>query len=191
MGEFLSVVNNKEALVHDLGANNGHFSRIACKLGYQTIAWDIDPVAVEKNYEVLKQEKRTDLLPLLLDLTNPSGAIGWSSAERDSFMQRAQNDIVLALALVHHLAISNNVPLLMIADFMAGLAQHLLIEFIPKSDSQVRRLLANRTDIFSDYTEEGFESAFSSVFEIAKRETIQGSERSLYLMRRRKGSRKD
>ncbi len=186
--EFLSGLDKSESLLHDLGANNGHFSRIACELGFNSVAWDIDPVAVENNYLQLKNEKRRNLLPLVLDLTNPSSAIGWSSAERDSFTERAQNNTVLALALVHHLAISNNVPLTMVAKFMARLAHHLIIEFIPKSDSQVKRLLANRTDIFSEYTQEGFEKAFSSEFDVVKTENIEGSERSLYLMQRKNRS---
>ena len=91
----------------------------------------------------------------------------------------------MALALVHHLAISNNVPLGMLAEFFAGLGRWLIIEFVPKSDSQVQRLLSTRQDIFPDYTPEGFEAAFSTRFTIQRRELIQGSERTLYLMERK------
>jgi hypothetical protein len=174
-----------DAQVHDLGANNGHFSRVACDLGFNAIAWDIDPVAVESNYKQNKKDKLPNLLPLVLDLTNPSGAIGWASNERESFAQRAQNNIVLSLALIHHLAISNNVPLSLIAEFLHRLAHHLVIEFIPKSDSQVKRLLSNRTDIFSEYHQQGFENAFKQKFDIVKKEQIKDSERLLYLMRRK------
>ncbi len=182
--EYLSEINEQILAVHDLGANNGHFSRIACELGYTAVAWDIDPVAVEKNYLQLKQDKQPNLLPLLQDLTNPSGAIGWSLAERDSFSERINNGVVLALALIHHLAISNNVPLTMISAFLKGIAQHVVIEFIPKSDSQVKRLLANRTDIFTEYSQQGFEQAFAKDFDLLRIEQIEGSERSLYLLQR-------
>lgn len=183
--EYLTEIGEHALPVHDLGANNGHFSRVACELGYKAVAWDIDPVAVEKNYLQLKKERQFNLLPLLLDLTNPSGAIGWSLTERDSFCERINDGVVMALALIHHLAISNNVPLTMISAFLKAIAQHVVIEFIPKSDSQVRRLLANRTDIFTEYSQEGFESAFTVDFEIVKREQIRGSERSLYLLHRK------
>jgi len=182
---FLTEIDDEAAQVHDLGANNGHFSRVACDLGYEAIAWDIDPVAVESNYQQNKKDKLHNLLPLVLDLTNPSGAIGWASKERESFIQRAQNNIVLSLALIHHLAISNNVPLLLIAEFLQGLAYHLVIEFIPKSDSQVKRLLSNRTDIFSEYHQQGFETTFSKKFDIVNKEQISGSDRILYLMSRK------
>ncbi len=125
------------------------------------ISWDIDPAAVEQNYRQVKTEKNERLLPLLLDLTNPSPAIGWANRERDSFGGRGPADLTLALAVIHHLAISNNVPLLQLADFFAEMGKWLVIEFVPKSDSQVRKLLASREDIFPDYTREGFEAAFS------------------------------
>ena len=89
----------------------------------------------------------------------------------------------MALALIHHLVIANNVPLADAARYFARLGRKLIIEFVPKSDSQVRRLPASRVDIFPDYTQEGFEEAFRGCFEIARRELIRGSERRLYLMR--------
>lgn len=183
--EYLQQIGQPEITVHDLGANNGHFSRVACESGLNAVAWDIDPVAVEKNYLKVKQDNQKNMLPLLQDLTNPSSAIGWSNTERDSFNNRLEDSVLMALALIHHLAISNNVPLPRVASFLAGLAKYLIIEFVPKSDSQVKRLLANRTDIFTDYSHAGFESAFSSYFDIEKQEQIRESERTLYLMRRK------
>jgi hypothetical protein len=93
--------------------------------------------------------------------------------------------MVLALALVHHLAIANNLPLAKIAGFFRGVCRSLVIEFIPKSDSQVRRLLATREDIFPGYIVAGFEKEFLAHFTIERREAIAGTERILYLMRRR------
>ncbi len=168
----------------DLGANTGVFSRVAGEAApdVHVISFDIDPAAVEQNYRQVKSEKHERLLPLLLDLTNPSPAIGWANRERDAFGDRGPADMVLALAVIHHLAISNNVPLLQVADFLAETGKWLVIEFVPKSDSQVKKLLASREDIFPGYTREGFESAFMSRFRIHEAVHVNESERVLYLM---------
>ena len=171
----------------DLGANTGLFSRLAASKGIDTVAFDIDPAAVEANYLAVRRDREPRLLPLLMDLTNPSPNLGWAGEERDSLFARAPVDCVMALALIHHLAISNNVPLRKLAQFFAGLCRDLIIEFVPKSDSQVQRLLASREDIFGNYEKDGFENSFSEFFEIVRRAPVQGSERTLYLMRRREG----
>lgn len=179
--EFLAVVQPKQ--VWDLGANTGVFSRLAAEMGIMTVSSDIDPAAVEKNYREIRQKKETNLLPLILDLTNPSPGIGWGNEERESFAQRGPAGVVMALALVHHLAISNNVPLPGVAEFFARLGDWLIVEFIPKEDSQVQRLLATREDIFPAYNQAGFEEAFRSCFTIESVRPIQGSKRILYLMK--------
>jgi hypothetical protein len=171
--------------VWDLGANTGVFSRLAAQKAAVTISSDIDEAAVEKNYRQAKKDKEEKMLPLVLDLTNPSPAIGWHNRERDSFIDRGPVDAVMALALVHHLAISNNVPLADLADFFAALGRWLVVEFIPKDDSQVKRLLASRKDIFDDYSREGFEQAFSRRFTILETTPIEGSSRTMYLMQKR------
>jgi ribosomal protein L11 methylase PrmA len=183
VGEWAS--NVKPALVWDLGANNGVFSRVAGEAGAYVVSSDIDPAAVEQNYRQMKAEKAEGLLPLLLDLTNPSPAIGWANRERDSFAGRGSADMILALALIHHLAISNNVPLPQLAEFFAEYGRWLVLEFVPKSDSQVQKLLVSREDIFPNYTREGFESAFRSRFKICEAVNVRESERVLYLMERR------
>jgi hypothetical protein len=144
---------------------------------------DIDPAAVEKNYLECRTNKETHLLPLLGDLTNPSPDLGWALRERRSLPGRGPADLLLALALVHHLAIGNNVPLSQVARFFRSLGEWLIIEFVPKSDSQVKRLLASREDIFTDYTVEGFETAFRPYFELVRSTPVPDSERTLYLMR--------
>ena len=175
----------KPSQVWDLGANTGAFSREAASCGALVVSFDIDPSAVEKNYQTVKTSKEQNILPLVLDLTNPSPAIGWDNNERESFGARGPADMILALALIHHLAISNNTPLPQAADFFARIGKWLVIEFVPKSDSQVQRLLASREDIFSAYTKEGFEEAFKEKFVIQRAEPINDSERRLYLMERR------
>ncbi len=171
--------------VWDLGANNGLFSREASRRGIFTVASDIDPAAVEKNYLAIRATQEKHLLPLVMDLTNPSPSIGWANQERDSFTVRGPVDLVLALALIHHLAISNNLPLTHIADFFASISNWVVVEFVPKSDSQVKRLLATRKDIFDQYTEEGFETAFEKKFKVVEKEKLAGSERTLYLLKRK------
>lgn len=174
-------------LVWDLGANNGVFSQVAGEGGAYVISFDIDPAAVEQNYRQVKKEKTENILPLLLDLTNPSPAIGWANAERDSFGSRGPADMVLALAVIHHLAISNNVPLPQLADFLAQTGKWLIIEFVPKADSQVQKLLASRKDIFPTYMREGFEAAFKEKFVIHEAVEVREAERVLYLMEPKEG----
>lgn len=183
VSQLLSSIEQPLNIVHDLGANTGEYSRIAAKHADMVISQDIDPVAVERNYRQVKSSEPRNVLPLLQDLFSPSPAIGWANEERESFRQRGRCDALLALALVHHLAISNNTPLDRIAALFAELADWLIIEFVPKSDSQVIRLLETRQDIFPSYTEEGFEQAFGQYFEITQKESVTGSERSLYLMK--------
>ena len=183
VARFLDTV--APGTVWDLGANVGVFSRIAAERGIRTIAFDLDPAAVEKNYLECCARGQTHHLPLVLDLSNPSGGLGWGNQERLSLRERGPADLVLALALSHHLAISNNVPLARIARFLHAIGRSLVIEFVPKSDSQVQRLLAFREDVFSHYTQEAFERAFSEYFAIASAQPIQGSARTLYLMRGR------
>jgi ribosomal protein L11 methylase PrmA len=176
------VLEVKPAFVWDLGANTGIFSQAAIEAGAEVIAFDIDPGAVDKNYLDSKKRKEKAMLPLVLDLTNPSPALGWANEERESFMERGPADMVLALALIHHLAISNNVPLPMLADYFSQCSKWLVIEFVPKEDSQVQRLLSTREDIFDHYNQEDFEAAFKKVFHIRKSIPVKGSKRQIYLM---------
>jgi hypothetical protein len=171
-------------VVLDLGANTGEYSRIACAQGAFAVACDADAACVERCYRELRDRGETRLLPLVLDLANPSPALGWAGRERATLAQRLRPDALLALALVHHLAIAGNVPLPRIAAWFAELAPHAIVEFVPKSDPKVARLLASREDVFDDYTREGFERAFAAHFAIEAREPIPESERTLYALRR-------
>lgn len=178
----LAIDQVKPKLVWDMGANTGVFSRLASTKGINTISYDIDPLAVEKNYLSSSQNSEQNILPLILDLTNPSSGIGWNHDERMSIMQRGPADMVFALALVHHLAISNNVPLNKLAEFFSQISKFLIIEFVPKSDSQVKRLLLTRDDIFENYDVKNFEIEFSKFFKIINSKKILDSERTIYIM---------
>lgn len=169
--------------VFDLGANDGTFSKIARDTGAMVVSLDIDPAAVEKNYRAARKSKEILILPLIFDLTNPSPEIGWSNEERQSLFGRGPADCILALALVHHLAISHNIPLGRIAKAFSRLGKWLIIEFIPKNDSKVKILLSSRKDIFDRYAESDFEAEFSHYFTIIKRTPVADSARTLYLMK--------
>lgn len=171
------------AVTWDLGANTGRFSQFAARHGTLVWAWDVDPACVELHYRALRKSGERRILPLLLDLTNPSPAIGWDNAERMSLGERSPADMALALGLIHHLAIANNVPLPRIASFLARTARQALVEFVPKSDSQVEKLLRNREDIFPGYEQQSFEAIFSERFHIQEVHPIPGSERTLYWLR--------
>ena len=182
--DLLSTIN--PSCVWDLGANTGVYSRIASQQGIFTVSMDSDPGVVEANYLRSKQQKEQNLHPLLIDLTNPSAAIGWSNSERDSLAERSRADCLLALALIHHIAISNNVPLIKIANYFASLAEWLIVEFVPKNDDKVRQLLSSREDIFAKYSQSGFEEQFGERYEIIRSHRVQSSERILYLLRRKR-----
>ena len=180
------MINQIQPLnVLDIGSNDGRYSRIAAKSGAFVLSADIDPIAVEKNYQKAKNNKEFNIVPIIQDMTNPSSSIGWAHSERDSLQSRGVFDSVMALALIHHLAISNNVPFNMIAKYFSKLGKNLIIEFVPKTDSQVRKLLSSREDIFNNYSEVFFEKEFSKFFKILQKTHIRESNRIIFLMQRK------
>jgi len=183
IGRYVKEIN--PGTLWDLGANTGEFTRIASHQGVNCIAFDIDPLAVEANYNSIRQQKIANLMPLVMDLTNPSPSIGWNCEERMGIRQRPMPEAVIALALVHHLAISNNLPLNRIAKFLSELSENLVIEFVPKSDSQVKRLLETRRDIFGEYNELSFVKEFEVFYNIRDKEKVIDSERTIFRMKRK------
>lgn len=172
-------------IVWDMGANTGYFSALVAKKTSLTVAMDMDHASVEQHYQACKARDEEKILPLWIDLTNPSPSLGWNHQERNSLLERGPADTIIALALIHHLAISNNVPLVMIADFFKNSCHFLIIEFVPKSDIQVQRLLSSRPDVFPDYNQECFEKAFSRHFLMLESSTLLDTQRIIYFMRRR------
>lgn len=180
---WLSKIKPKS--VWDLGGNTGEFSMLASKKNIPTISFDIDPLAVERNYQNVKERKDQYLLPLVMNLLNQSPALGWNLNERQSLIRRGPVDMALVLALVHHLCISNNIPFESLASYLAEICEHLIIEFVPKSDSKVRKLLATREDIFFEYTQLDFEKSFRNYFTfISNKKVGNGSKRVIYLMKK-------
>ena len=171
--------------VWDLGANTGRYSRIAASLGRQVMAFDLDPGAAELLYRAIRKENLTTILPLVVDIASPSPAIGWAGVERRSLADRANADVVLALALIHHVAIGRNVPLSAIGTWLARLAPEAIVEFVPKGDPMVAYLLASREDVFPDYTLDGFRAAMASDFDVIAEAPIDASTRVLFHLRRR------
>ena len=125
------------------------------------------------------------MLPLLNDLSNPTPRQGWAHVERASLADRGPADVVLALALIHHVAIGNNVPLPSLLGWLADLGRTVVIEWIPKEDPMVQRLLASREDIFDDYSADAFELAAKPFFEVRQKEQVKKSLRHLYVLERR------
>ncbi len=170
----------------DLGANTGVFSRLGIGLdGCKIISVDNDAGAVEVNYLETKNANEKDVLPLVVDIVNPSPGIGWDNNERMKFSDRSSFDLVLALALVHHLSISNNIPFSMVSEVLSKLGKFLIIEFIPKDDSQIQKMLNSRHDIFSDYSITNFKEIFSKDFFLIDEIKIEDSLRTLFLFERK------
>ena len=167
--------------VLDLGANDGYFSRILAENAAMVISADSDDRCIQSLYEASNKK----ILPLILDISNPSPAAGFFNKERKAFHDRIHVDAVAALALIHHLAIGKNIPLDLLADYFNKIAPELIIEFVPKEDPKVQELLKNREDIFNNYTADFFEKEFSLYFEIIKTATIPGTSRRLYRMKRK------
>ena len=168
--------------VWDLGGNVGIFSRIAAATGASVVSIDSDPGAVDLNYRRMVDISERSLFPIVADVTSPSPALGWENREVQSLTERGPAGLVMALAVVHHLAISNNTRFERLAPFFASLGRRLLIEFVPPDDPMVVRLLAMRNHTFPWYTQQEFEAAFSRWFRIERSDGIADSRRCLYLM---------
>jgi hypothetical protein len=175
----------KPKTVWDLGANTGEYSQIASDAGAFVVSLDSDHGAVEINYRGIRDKKDATILPLVMDLTNPSPNHGWASRERSSLSDRGPADLVMALALIHHLAISNNLPLNSIAQYFVSLCQWLIIEFVPKEDPQAQKLFFSRKDIFPNYHQKAFEEEFSALFKVEESIRLENTQRILYLLKRK------
>ncbi len=168
----------------DLGANDGFFSLLAASKNFDVTAIDKDDQCINTLYKKVKEENITNILPLCMDLMNPSPASGFANNERASFGERIHADTVMALALVHHLAIGYNLPLSKIAEYLYGFSHQLIIEFVPKQDEKVQLLLQNKKDIYPEYTREHFENIFQQRFTVTEKVQVPGSDRIIYLMKR-------
>ncbi len=176
-----AVMRRSRLLVWDLGCNDGRYSRIAAEGSAYTIALDADAGVVERLYLALKQECSSTILPLLGDVADPSPGLGWLGRERLPLEERGSPDLVLALALVHHLVIGRTIPMHALVDWFAGLGGELVVELPDPEDEMVRRLLSRKREgAHPDYTRKEFESALKSRFEIVDSVELPSGTRALY-----------
>lgn len=175
-------------LAMDVGANTGEYSALLAKSFECVVAADLDHMAVEQHYVRLKKQGNSQIIPLVLDLSNPSPALGWGEEERDAFSSRCQANMLTALALIHHLTLGAGIPLAEVADYFSRLLAsqgRLVLEFVPLEDSQVKRLLAARGNVFQNYTLEGCIAAFEKRFELICKHPVQDSTRTLLVLKKR------
>ncbi|MEY2474361.1 MAG: hypothetical protein QOK28_3690 [Actinomycetota bacterium] len=176
-----AVATNRWSLVWDLGCNNGRHARIAAAQAAHVLAVDADAGTVDLLYRELRAEGDTTILPLVVNLADPSPGLGWRGCERPPLLDRGRPDLVLALALVHHLAIASNVPLAEVVDWLASLGAALVVEFPTRDDPMVQSLLARkRRDLHPDYHRAVFERALAQRCDIQRQETLGSGTRVLY-----------
>jgi hypothetical protein len=172
-------------LAWDLGANDGHYSRILAEHARTVLALDLDPSTVELLYRDLKAEGNEQILPLVMNLTDPSPGLGWRGLERKSFTDRGKPDLILALALLHHVSITGNVPVRQFVQWLASLGSSVVIEFMTREDPMVKRLLAAKRVDHEDYERGFFEQVVSESFEIERSEELPSGTRILYSLHAR------
>ena len=168
------------SMVWDLGCNTGRFARIAAEHGATVVAMDSDGLAVERLYQALKEEGASRILPLVGDVADPSPDRGWRSAERRSPEGRGQPELILVLALVHHLSVGASIPLREIVAWLAGFRAAVVVEFVGRDDPMVRALLRRKDEPYSDYDRTGFERCWSAAFETRRRQVLASGHRILY-----------
>lgn len=184
--EFVREVSTSKAwdLTWDIGANNGRYSRIAAEGSRSVLAVDYDQGPVELLYRSLRDEDDEKILTLTMNLADPSPGLGWRGAERRSLPERGAPDLVLALALIHHVTIAANVPVREFVDWLAGLGTSLVIEFPTREDPMVKKLLGPKRDgLHPDYERESFEAVLAELFDVERRERLESGTRLLYFAR--------
>jgi SAM-dependent methyltransferase len=182
-----ALEQNRSRTVLDVGCNTGHFSAIAARAGARVVSLDYDPVVVGQVWRAARQEK-LNIQPLVVNLTRPSPGIGWLNQECAPFLDRARGrfNLVLMLAVIHHMLVTERVPLPEILDLAAELTTDLaVIEFIAPNDSMFQRLVRGREELHKDLTPAVFEAACSRHFDQLRVQHVEGSTRWLYLLRKR------
>ena len=168
-------------LTWDVGANDGAYARIAAESSDYVLAMDVDHPTVERLYRTLREEGEHRILPLVMDVCDPSPGLGWRGRERGTLTDRGRPDLTLCLAVVHHMAITHNVPVREIVDWLASLGGTVVVEFPQRSDPMVKRLLAAKRDgAHGDYDREHFERCLREAFAVERRLELPSGQRVLY-----------
>jgi hypothetical protein len=173
----------------DIGGNDGTFARTVVTKVPHVIVTDIDSNAVGYNYKQIQQNKETNMLAFVCDVLQPAPGIGLNNSERNSLVERLQSyspDVTMALALIHHITLSGNVPFDRSAQFFAAFSKHLILEFPTREDSWVSSLLVRKREFmnhFDFYNQETFEAGYKQYFDIQKKENVPGTKRVLYLLK--------
>jgi hypothetical protein len=168
------------ALAWDIGSNVGVFSRIVAEHADYVIAMDADHIAVDRLYQALKAESIVNVLPLTVNVIDPSPALGWRNMERKRLDDRGRPDLVLALAVIHHVVIGGNIPMAEFVQWLRDLGGELVIEFVTREDPMVATLLRNKDDQYADYDEGVFERELAERFRIVKRHPLGSGTRIMY-----------
>ena len=173
-------------LTWDMGCNDGAYSRIAAEHSDFVVAFDYDQATVDALYRSLRDSDERRILPLVANLADPSPGLGWRGLERRPLEDRGTPDLVLALALVHHVSITANVPLAEFLEWLRELDATLVIEFPKREDQMVRRLLSGKREgSNADYELETFERLLGERFDVERSEELPSGVRVLYLVRPR------
>jgi hypothetical protein len=189
INEWISKINAQTVI--DIGGNDGTFVRKISHQLTQALVCDIDANSVDLNHKTIKEQKETHITPFVLDVLNPSAAIGFQNNERFSFLNRISAfspDATLALAVIHHMSLSGNIPFERSADFFASFSNHLIIEFPDRDDSWVQRLLNSKADFkdyFDFYNQENFEMSYLKVFALIEKISIPNSKRVMYFLKKK------
>ena len=176
-----AVASAPRKQVWDIGCNDGVFSRIAAQHADYVVAMDADPLVIDRLYNTLKSEKNSQILPLYVDMSDSGGGIGWRGHERPGIFDRGNPDIVLVLAVIHHLAITFNVPLAAQLDLFRDLTPEMVIEMPHADDPMVKKLLVNkRAGIHDDFTLEEFERLLNERFTVKSKMLLSSGTRTIF-----------
>ncbi|NMC63211.1 MAG: class I SAM-dependent methyltransferase [SAR324 cluster bacterium] len=170
----------KQRLVWDIGCNTGNFSRLASKYADYVIGMDYDHLAVERFYQSLRRNGPNNVLPMVMNYANASPALGWRGLERKRLEERGSASLIMALAVIHHIVLTANVPIHEFVELLAQQGESLIIEFVTREDPMVKKLLLNKVDQYDEYQTENFEACLSRHFKIEQRNILPSGTRILY-----------
>ena len=178
VGECVAASGAKR--VWDIGCNTGQFSKISSANAASVVAMDLDHFAVERLYREIRAEGIKGILTLVQNVADPSPNWGWRNSERTELRVRARPDLVLCLALIHHVVISANIPLEEFISWLAETSDQLIIEYVSRSDDKVEALLRNKEDKYTDYSRQNLENNLQRHFRIERRLSLESGNRFLY-----------